>query len=100
MKLWNKGQLIRKSNYHHASSMREKYLCGKIDIILASRFVYREIKVATHLLLLQSIDATPSDSLVFTFYIQIAQFICLLSLTVCTGTNTLLIGVDIFIVEG
>ena len=49
MKLWNKGQLIRKSNYHNASSMREKYLCGKIDIILASRFVYREIKVATHL---------------------------------------------------
>ena len=49
--------------------------------------------------MLHSTDAVPPGSFAFTLSIQRTEFICLLSQTFCTQTNTILTGVDIFIVE-
>ena len=48
----------------------------------------------------ENFDAVPSGSFALTFFIYRAQFISLLSQTVCTHANTILNGVNIFIVEG
>lgn len=56
-------------------------LCRKMDIILSNRLVVY-LLIGSHLpTLLQSIDAVPTGSFTFAFFIQRALFICLLSQT-------------------